>query len=259
MALKPCKECGNEVSTKAQKCPSCGAPIKKKINLGCIGSIIIIIVALILMGKIVNFFEEGSKDKKRLERQRIAAQWEKEKQVSFLNNIEQHYQMLLTAYKNDNLKQASNKLGLFKRYKELNYKDVATINKKVRIATLEHKVRKIPAARAKEDLKIYKQLLALDPQNPRYEKKVAHYTQKAKEIAEAEARKKRKKITEHKRRIATLERKVRKIPAARAKENLKIYKQLLALDPQNPRYEKKVAHYTQKAKEIAEAEARKKR
>ncbi len=26
MALKKCRECGNQVSTKADKCPSCGAP-----------------------------------------------------------------------------------------------------------------------------------------------------------------------------------------------------------------------------------------
>jgi len=29
MALKKCKECGKEVSTKASKCPNCGTPIKK--------------------------------------------------------------------------------------------------------------------------------------------------------------------------------------------------------------------------------------
>lgn len=27
MAIKTCKECGKEVSTKAEKCPSCGAPV----------------------------------------------------------------------------------------------------------------------------------------------------------------------------------------------------------------------------------------
>jgi hypothetical protein len=26
MALKPCRECGSDVSTQAEKCPSCGAP-----------------------------------------------------------------------------------------------------------------------------------------------------------------------------------------------------------------------------------------
>ena len=29
MALKKCKECGNQVSTKADKCLICGAPVKR--------------------------------------------------------------------------------------------------------------------------------------------------------------------------------------------------------------------------------------
>ncbi len=40
MAMTKCKECGNEVSSKATNCPSCGAPTKKPPNttatcLGC--------------------------------------------------------------------------------------------------------------------------------------------------------------------------------------------------------------------------------
>lgn len=30
MALKNCKECGNQVSTKADKCPICGAPVRNR-------------------------------------------------------------------------------------------------------------------------------------------------------------------------------------------------------------------------------------
>jgi ribosomal protein L37E len=33
MALIKCKECGNEISTKAKECPKCGSPIKKKMTL----------------------------------------------------------------------------------------------------------------------------------------------------------------------------------------------------------------------------------
>ncbi|MCF8025825.1 MAG: zinc-ribbon domain-containing protein [Desulfobacteraceae bacterium] len=32
MALTGCKECGSQVSDKAQACPSCGAPIRRKPN-----------------------------------------------------------------------------------------------------------------------------------------------------------------------------------------------------------------------------------
>lgn len=40
MALKKCKECGKEVSTKADKCPNCGAKVKS--SIGCLGAIGII-------------------------------------------------------------------------------------------------------------------------------------------------------------------------------------------------------------------------
>lgn len=33
MAIKNCSECGQEVSTKAKKCPHCGAPVKQKTSL----------------------------------------------------------------------------------------------------------------------------------------------------------------------------------------------------------------------------------
>jgi len=43
MALKKCNECGNEVSTKADKCPNCGAPIKKGIGCGTLIGIIVLV------------------------------------------------------------------------------------------------------------------------------------------------------------------------------------------------------------------------
>lgn len=49
MALVKCKECGHEVSKKAETCPNCGAPVKKKpTQYGC--------GTLILLGFIVFIF-----------------------------------------------------------------------------------------------------------------------------------------------------------------------------------------------------------
>jgi hypothetical protein len=48
MALKKCKECGREVSSKADKCPNCGAPVKKDASLGAGCLTIIIVVGLIV-------------------------------------------------------------------------------------------------------------------------------------------------------------------------------------------------------------------
>ena len=66
MALKKCKECDNEVDAKADKCPNCGAPVKKHIGRG--GWIGIIILGLIFLfcflGVIGNLIEEDTGTKK---------------------------------------------------------------------------------------------------------------------------------------------------------------------------------------------------
>ncbi len=72
---------------------------------------------------------------------------------------------------------------------------------------------------------------------------------------------------ERRQKIEMLEQKVRPVPASKASLNLTLYRQLLALDPGNPRYRKKVAFYQEKwerqqqaaqakAQEAAEAEKR---
>lgn len=62
MALKNCKECGNEVSTEAASCPSCGAILKKKIGcLGCIGYVILILVSLWLIGDFMDYMNGETK------------------------------------------------------------------------------------------------------------------------------------------------------------------------------------------------------
>ena len=51
MALTNCKECGKEVSTKAETCPHCGTPLRKQpTQYGCGTLILVGIVALILIG-----------------------------------------------------------------------------------------------------------------------------------------------------------------------------------------------------------------
>ena len=52
MAIKQCKECGNQVSDKAQSCPSCGAKQPKK--MGIFAWIAIIFVGLLVIGAIAD-------------------------------------------------------------------------------------------------------------------------------------------------------------------------------------------------------------
>jgi endogenous inhibitor of DNA gyrase (YacG/DUF329 family) len=51
--LKPCPDCGHEVSTKAYSCPSCGRALKRtpgsRAAQGCAGFIAMVIGVLILI------------------------------------------------------------------------------------------------------------------------------------------------------------------------------------------------------------------
>jgi hypothetical protein len=51
MAMIKCKECNKEVSNQADRCPNCGAPIKK--SIGCLTLAIIIFVAIIILGIVI--------------------------------------------------------------------------------------------------------------------------------------------------------------------------------------------------------------
>lgn len=50
MALIKCKECGNEVSSEAKKCPNCGFPLKSKKKSGCLTLIVAIILIIFFIG-----------------------------------------------------------------------------------------------------------------------------------------------------------------------------------------------------------------
>ena len=58
MALKKCKECGNEISTKAVSCPKCGAVLKKK--TGCLTYFAAGFFILFILGVIGSLLNESS-------------------------------------------------------------------------------------------------------------------------------------------------------------------------------------------------------
>jgi len=61
MAIKKCKECGNDVSEQAKTCPHCGvsAPAGKK-HVGCLGSSLVILAALIFFTNMGNSPESNN-------------------------------------------------------------------------------------------------------------------------------------------------------------------------------------------------------
>ncbi len=52
MALTKCKECGEQISTKAETCPKCGAKPPKKTSL--ITWIVLAFVVFVVIGQIVS-------------------------------------------------------------------------------------------------------------------------------------------------------------------------------------------------------------
>ena len=50
MALKKCKECGHDVSSKAESCPSCGAKQKESSTFGCLSVVALAIVLFAVIG-----------------------------------------------------------------------------------------------------------------------------------------------------------------------------------------------------------------
>lgn len=55
MALKPCRECGTQVSTTAKACPSCGAKVRR---FGLFGILGIGMASMFSIGLVVNAFQE---------------------------------------------------------------------------------------------------------------------------------------------------------------------------------------------------------
>jgi Tfp pilus assembly protein PilE len=125
---------------------------------------------------------------KQAEAQRLNEKGEKERR-EFLENIETHYQELTTHYKRKDFDQAGKVLDLFATHNKLDYEDVKGISREVSIWRLEEKVRPIPASHVAENLRLYRQLLDLDPDNQRYKQKVAHYTAKNEELKREEQKK----------------------------------------------------------------------
>jgi hypothetical protein len=62
VALKSCKECGNDVSTEAASCPKCGAVIKKKSTfLRFVGGAFLVFITLIAVGSLISGISDPPK------------------------------------------------------------------------------------------------------------------------------------------------------------------------------------------------------
>ena len=191
MALKKCKECGKDVSSKADLCPHCGAKQKRK-GIGCGGVILILIAILFISSQFSQCNKRAEEHKqavhqaevKKIENEkrqeaknREDVKHQKEKQA-FEENIESHYIELIKLVELKQFDNALAKLNLFKKFGKIDYKDVNKYHKIISTQSLSAKVKKLPASDIDGNLKIYKELLALNPDEQIYKNKIDHYQKK---------------------------------------------------------------------------------
>ena len=117
--------------------------MKIRFKLKFWGTISIVAIVVIIISQLIPYFENKAKHNERLEKVTKALELRERTRISFLNNIEKHYETLSKAYESNNLTQAYNELQLFKKYKKLDYKDITEINKKVMISILEESLKNI--------------------------------------------------------------------------------------------------------------------
>ena len=163
MDLKKCKECGHDVTTGAKECPNCGVPIKGEFNFGYI--IVIAIVFIVYLNnypRYQNYLNELKEINRITKLERL--------KILFNENIEYNYKILLSLYNSNKYDEASEIIGYFNFADQLNYKDVKSIKQKITIHKLETKLK--PVLSVEEKLKIYEQLLELDPHNSEYKNNI---------------------------------------------------------------------------------------
>ena len=150
--------------------------MSKSKEVRILGIIIAISAILWIVGSINEKHEQ--KVKKQIEYQKHIAQIKKQAQLNFIKNIEIHYAKLVKLANEKQIDEALARIALFRKYGKQKYKDVEKYNKIIRKQSLTQKVEKLPASDIQENLKIYRELFALEPNNSTYQKKVNYYQRK---------------------------------------------------------------------------------
>ena len=190
------------IREKVNESPDMGVPLERNSNsvkekVGFLGFVLIIIILLVFMGEISNFFEKGPQIENSVEKRNTAPVLDKRLMNDSLLICEktkpneqpfetiETYDLGLMALDNEKKhNDASRKVALLRKNNKLDDKNVEDIKKKREIAELEKKAISIPVSRVSDNLNIYKQLLALEPDNPKYKKKVDFYKAKLEENKE---------------------------------------------------------------------------
>jgi hypothetical protein len=190
MALRQCEECGNLFRPEIRKCPNCGTRNKKKGHLPLYG----LLLGLFLIGlagfQLFIFSQEKPNADGSAVMDFSMDELIKTTIEPFPIELEQNYHRILASYRKNDFDQASTYLDAFKKeYGEAPYKDLRLIEQKIRVHQLWAVAKTLPMNRYSENLKIYRELLSLMPENSEFKRKVHFYRSRVNDLAQKEKEK----------------------------------------------------------------------
>lgn len=175
MALVKCSECGKEVSTKAEQCPHCGAPVRKKTS-GC-AILAAVLFGLVLLGAMLPTCSRTNSDAL------VTVKTDAETRIANFNaakakfdaSIEQRYAELLNYIKTGDNAEAARTLRQFESFKKTDYKDVKLLAVSIHTAEAVARLGKLAANDTKGRADTYGALARLHPENHEYAEQSAKY------------------------------------------------------------------------------------
>jgi len=227
MALKPCKECGREISTKAKSCPHCGADTKPP-QMGLLSSLAVIFLVIFIISSITTLFEEidSSSNKPPGNSAEALKKIEAKKKQEFKQNrnaILSKGKQLITK---KNYDKALNNL---EKYKHINDKELQGLIKEAKEKKLVRQIKGVPSSDLNQLRNIYQELAQIKPNNKKYSKKLKFYQTKINKKKEKE-----------------LLARVKRVPSHHLKKNRDLYQRLAHLNPNNKKYKEKTKYYQAK-------------
>ncbi len=180
MALKACKECTQEISSKADSCPHCGVKIKR------MGIMMKMFLGFIAFSIMVTLVKENTPAPDL--RNKIQKEWAKNKQ--------EHLKNLNQKLKDKRYEEVFTFLDKYKNYMPDN-KEVAQMWAEAKEKHYLGLVKPVPASNLRLNMELYQVLAGIRLSNKKYAQKAAHYKKKLD--------KKNREIEEkYKRRIASI-------------------------------------------------------